>query len=187
MQRRNVLLAFVILHFAYGAIAKPHHDDKGGKPHHHGDFLNFDFDLRDPCAEWQAGFADYRADQESFYELAWTWANECTNVNRGLFISGNNHSDDLFMFIKHPICSLEPSTIYEVEAWVELWSKAPTGCIGAGGDPGENVYVKFGAVSEEPSTGIEDDGTVRMNVDIGRQSISGADALVIGNIATSIT
>ena len=91
------------------------------------------------------------------------------------------------MFIKHPICSLEPSTIYEVEAWVELWSKAPTGCIGAGGDPGENVYVKFGAVPEEPSPVIEDDGAVRMNVDIGRQSISGADALVIGNIATSIT
>jgi len=93
----------------------------------------------------------------------------------------------LFMFIKHSICNLEPCTIYEVEACVELWSKAPTGCIGAGGDPGENVYVKFGAVPEEPSPVIEDDGMVRMNVDIGRQSIGGADALVIGNIATSIT
>ncbi|PYJ61684.1 MAG: PEP-CTERM sorting domain-containing protein [Verrucomicrobia bacterium] len=178
MWRRNVLLWFIFVHCTYWAM---------GKNHHHDPFEYFDFDLRRPCAGWQAGFADYLADQESLYELAWAYVNECTNLNQGLFISGNNHSDDLFMFIKHPICSLEPSTIYEVEAWVELWSKAPTGCIGAGGDPGENVYVKFGAVPDEPSPVIEDDGTVRMNVDIGRQSISGADALVIGNIATSIT
>ncbi|PYJ98385.1 MAG: PEP-CTERM sorting domain-containing protein [Verrucomicrobia bacterium] len=178
MLRRNLLLSFIFVHCTYWAM---------GKPHHHDSFEYFDFDLRRPCAGWQAGFADYLADQESFYELASAYADACTNLNRGLFISGNNHSDDLFMFIKRPICNLEPSTIYEVEAWVEFWSKAPTGCIGAGGDPGESVYVKFGATPVEPSTVIEDDGTVRMNVDIGHQAIDGADAVVIGNIATSIT
>ena len=66
-------------------------------------------------------------------------------------------------------------------------AKAPTGCIGVGGDPGESVYVKFGAAPEEPSPVIQEDGTVRMNVDIGQQAIGGADAVVIGNIATSIT
>ena len=178
MWRRNFLLWFIFVHCAYWVM---------GKPHHHRPPEYFDFDLRRPCARWEAGFADYLADQESLYELAWAYANGCTNLNQGLFISGNNHSDDLFMFIKHPICNLEPCTIYEVEAWVELWSKAPTGCIGVGGDPGESVYVKFGAASGEPSPVIEDDGMVRMNVDIGQQAIDGADALVIGNIATSLT
>ncbi len=157
-----------------------------GKSHHH-DILNFDFDLRCSCDGWQAGFADYLANQESLYELTSTCSNESTNLNQGLFISGKNYSDDLFMFIKHPICNLEPSAIYQVEAWVEFWSKAPTGCIGVGGDPGESVYVKFGAAPEEPSPVIQEDGTVRMNVDIGQQAIGGADAVVIGNIATSIT
>jgi len=177
MWRRKVLIAFIVVQFTYSAM---------GKPHHHDSFLNFDFDLRRWRDGWQAGFADYRADQESFYELAWAYQDECTNLNRGFFISGDNHSDDLFMFIKRPVCNLEPSTLYEVEAWVEFWSKAPTGCAGVGGDPGASVFVKFGAAEEEPSPVIENDGMVRMNVDIGHQAIGGANAVVIGNIATSI-
>ena len=45
-----------------------------GKNHHHDPFEYFDFDLSRPCAGWQAGFADYLADQESLYELAWAYA-----------------------------------------------------------------------------------------------------------------
>jgi hypothetical protein len=146
--------------------------------------VNFDFSHS--CAGWQVGFADYTADQEPFYELTWGCAQQRTNLNRGLFISGSNHSDDLFMFIKHAVHGLKPSTSYRIDAWVEFWSKAPTGCVGIGGDPGKNVYVKFGAAPIEPATVVED-GVVRMNVDIGHQALGGADAQVIGNIATSIT
>jgi hypothetical protein len=91
------------------------------------------------------------------------------------------------MFIKHPICGLKPLTTYQVEARVEFLSKAPTGCLGIGGDPGANVYVKFGASPEEPLAVVGDDGQVTMNVDIGHQAQDGAAAQVIGNIATSIT
>ena len=175
MSRRSVLFLFIAFHLANAAVEEPRH---------HGPSVNFD--LRRSCAGWQAGFADYYADQESFYELAWACANGPTNLNRGLFISGSNHSDDLFMFIKHRIHGLKPSTTYRIEARVQFWSKAPTGCVGIGGDSGENVYVKFGAASEEPLTVLED-GVVRMNVDIGNQAHGGANAEVIGNIATSIT
>src|SRR5438034_3437479 len=175
MSRRSVLSWFIAFHLANSAAEEPRH---------HGPSVNFD--LRRSCAGWQAGFADYYADQESFYELAWACANGPTNLNRGLFISGSNHSDDLFMFIKHRIHGLKPSTTYRIEARVQFWSKAPTGCVGIGGDSGENVYVKFGAASEEPLTVLED-GVVRMNVDIGNQAHGGANAEVIGNIATSIT
>ena len=91
------------------------------------------------------------------------------------------------MFIKHPIHGLEPRTTYRVKARVRFLSSAPTGCVGIGGDPGANVYVKFGVSPEEPSPVIGADGMVRMNVDIGNQSNSGANTVVIGNIATSIT
>ena len=176
MWRRIILCAFIAFQLANSGVA--------GR-RHHGPFVNFD--LRHSCSGWQAGFADYRADQESLYELTSTCSDESTNLNPGLFISGDNHSDDLFMFIKRPVCNLEPSTLYEVEAWVEFWSRAPTGCLGIGGDPGANVYVKFGASPEEPSPVIDAGGRVGLNVDIGHQSNRGADTLVLGDIATSFT
>jgi hypothetical protein len=145
------------------------------------------FDLRRSCAGWQAGFADYWAGQEPVYELRWECGNESTNPARGFFIAGSNRSDDLFMFIKRPIDGLKPRTPYRVSARVEFLSRAPRGCLGIGGDPGANVYVKFGATTVEPTPIIAANGQVRMNVDIGNQSNSGSNAVVIGNIATSIT
>jgi len=175
MLRKSVLLLLIAFHPASGVI---------GESHPNG--LDAIFDLRDSCCGWEVGFADYREGEQSFYELAWACADESSDLNPGLFISGSNHSDDLFMFIKRPICDLKPCTTYQVEADIEFLSKAPTGCAGIGGDPGGSVYVKFGASPEEPSTVLED-GMARMNVDIGNQVNGGANAMVIGNIATSST
>ena len=149
--------------------------------------LSVCFDLANACDDWQAGFADYPAGQESFFELAAQCADSSTNANRGVFLSGANHSDDLFMFIKHPVSGLKPAKNYFVEASIEILSKAPTNCIGVGGDPGMSVYVKFGASTVEPVPVIQTNGYVRMNVDIGSQSNSGSNAVVIGNIATTST
>jgi len=173
---KRVLISLIIFHLALYAVGK------GGR---NGLFARFD--LRESCMGWQVGFADYRADQESFYELTWACANDLTFLNRGLFISGNNHSDDLFMFIKRPIHGLKPRTAYQVKARITFLSRAPTGCLGIGGDPGANVYVKFGASPEEPSPVIDAGGRVGLNVDIGQQSNRGADTLVLGDIATSFT
>jgi len=169
-------VAFVVFLFANLTFAEPGRNS-----------LSACFDLTDSCEEWQAGFADYPAGQEMFYELTAQCTSDPTNLNRGFFLSGANHSDDLFMFIKHPVCGLKPSGAYEVEALVRILSKAPTGCIGVGGDPGAGVYVKFGASAVEPAPVLQPDGRLRMNVDIGQQSNSGSNAVVIGDIATGIT
>ena len=176
MLRRSVLLLFFVFSLAFWTAADPGHNH-----------LDASFDLRRSCSTWQVGFADYLAGQESFYHLTWECAQQPTNLLQGLFISGMNNSDDLFMFLKHPMTGLKPLTDYRVQAQVQFLSKAPTGCVGLGGDPGASVYVKFGASTEEPSAIVEADGMVRMNVDIGHQAFGGADAQVIGNIATGIT
>jgi len=173
---RTIEITLVIFLVALRAIAEPGRNNSTAC-----------FDLTDACEEWQPGFADYPAGQEMFYELTAQCASDPTNLNRGFFLSGANHSDDLFMFIKHPVCGLKPSGAYEVEAWVRILSKAPTGCIGVGGDPGAGVYVKFGASAIEPAPVLQPDGRLRMNVDIGQQSNSGSNAVVIGDIATGIT
>jgi hypothetical protein len=148
--------------------------------------VSANFNLRRSCGDWQAGFADYPPGQEDFFELGWRCDQAPTNANRGLLLTGRNHSDDLFMFIKRPLDGLKPLTTYQIKANVQFLSRAPTGCIGIGGDPGASVHVKFGASDVEPVPVIVND-RYRMNVDIGRQSQGGTNAVVLGNIATTIT
>ena len=71
-----------------------------------------------------------------------------------LFISGVNRSDDLFMFYKGQVGGLQGGTTYQVSFQVEFATIAPSGCIGVGGAPGENVYIKAGATTER-ANGIE--------------------------------
>ena len=50
--------------------------------------------------------------------------------------------------------------------------------------PAESVWIKAGATAVEPLP-VRDGSYLRMNVDIGRQSAGGAQAVVLGDIANS--
>jgi len=102
---------------------------------------------------------------------------------KGLFISGTNHSDDLWMFWKKKLTGLLPNTEYQVVLDVEMASSVPPGQVGIGGSPGEGVYVKAGASRSEPVAVVDSQGWWRMNIDKGNQSTSGADASVLGHIS----
>jgi hypothetical protein len=149
--------------------------------------LSFNFELRNDCTNWNAGFADFPVESSASYELMWKCApiSELTNAV-GLYITGINHSDDLFMFIKRPLTGLAPNSEYEFKGTVTFWSNAPKGCAGAGGKPGESVYLKFGVVDREPEP-MRVDGFFRMNVDVGRQANGSKSVKVLGDVATSNT
>jgi hypothetical protein len=66
---------------------------------------------------------------------------------------------------------------------VELASNVPGGLMGIGGSPGESVWIKTGASTVEPMAEADDQGWLRMNVDIGSRSNGGDDAVVVGTIA----
>jgi len=136
---------------------------------------------------WSAGFADYPLNEEDFYELSSGRQAVPAPLSRyqGYRLSGNNHSDDLFMFIKKKFSGLKPNTRYELEFEVTLATNAPRGCIGVGGAPGESVFVKAGASAEEPKPVISGDAIYRMNIHIGSQGSSGSDAVVLGDMANS--
>jgi hypothetical protein len=136
---------------------------------------------------WIAGFSDYPAGQEGFYELDSGYRPlppPLDTMGSALFISGNNHSDDLFMFYKGRIGGLEPGRTYRVSFAVEFATSVPQGCVGIGGSPGESVYVKAGASEVEPAA-VNTGGYYRMNVDKGEQSNGGANAVVLGDVANS--
>lgn len=134
---------------------------------------------------WIGGFSDYPVTEESFYELAWGWENLPNPIDgwtKGIYLSGNNHSDDLFMFIKHPFQGLEPGAEYKVSLFVTIENNVGVGGIGVGGSPGESVYAKIGASTDEPES-VNTNGQYVLNLDKGNQGVGGVNADVVGDLA----
>jgi hypothetical protein len=147
----------------------------------------FDFRFCESRERWTGGFADLPvgALDDPAYGLRFGLARippSAGLAGEGLRLAGTNRSDDLFMFAKRRLTGLRPSTAYSVVFRVEIASNAGPGCVGAGGAPGESVYVKGGASPTKPRVRAED-GTLRLNLDTGNQSQRGDDAVVLGNVA----
>jgi hypothetical protein len=168
---RNYILAFLLLpFFAFGT----------------------EFSFPADSEHWEGDFTDYPVNEENFYELAWGWENLPVTVigqngallKKGLFLSGNNHSDDLFMFVRRKIEGLKPNAVYALGFSVLIETNAPAGAAGIGGAPGESVYFKVGASTEKPRK-IAANGFYYLNVDKGNQSQGGENALVIGDLANA--
>lgn len=145
------------------------------------------FDFDDGAGGWTAGFADHPVGEEEFYELSAGVASlpPPLQSDRGFRVSGNNHSDDLFMFIKKKLSGLTPNSRYDVQFSITFATNVPSGCAGIGGSPGESVYVKAGATAAEPAARDDGNGFYVMNIDKGNQSVGGSDAIVLGNFANS--
>ena len=149
----------------------------------------FEFDFAQSDFGWVAGFADYPPGDEAFYELESghrLLPAPLDGSRLGLFISGNNHSDDLFMFWKKRVVGLRPGETYGARLTVEFATNAPRDCAGVGGAPGEGVTVKAGASAVEPAAVARGD-IYEMSIDKGNQVQGGANAAAIGNVAGSRT
>lgn len=148
------------------------------------------FDLNTGAQEWEAGFADYPVDGEEDHELESdhkALPAPLDPARKGIYISGNNHSDDLLMFLSRRVEDLEPGMRYRVLIEVQLATNAPQGCAGVGGAPGESVYVKAGASSAEPELVVGENDHYELDVDLGEQAADGTAGIVLGNIANSNT
>jgi hypothetical protein len=145
------------------------------------------FDFTQGQHDWQVDFTDFPSGpgDSSYYELKYAYTNLPDNLGqnkKSVMLSGNNRSDDLFMFMKKKISDLTPNTDYAIVFEVILASNAPKGAAGIGGAPGESVYLKAGASALEPKKVI-DDAYYVLNVDKGTQASSGENTVVLGNIA----
>jgi heat shock protein HslJ len=148
-------------------------------------WTQFKYTFEDSPDGWSHGFADLPADADpQFYQLdGGRRALPGELVGGGYNLRGDNHSDDLFMFLKVQAGGLEPNTTYDVKFLVDLATAVPEGLMGIGGSPGESVYLKVGASSIEPSAVEDGSGYLRMNIDKGQQAQGGADMIVLGHIA----
>jgi len=171
----------VLLFIALATISCSNDEEENSK--------TFTYRFTNNAEGWTGSFADYPVGEEEFYELKSEYAKlpAPLNASEGSFmISGNNHSDDLFMFIKRQAEGLKPNTTYEVTFDIEFASNAATNVMGVGGAPGESVCMKIGAVATEPGRKVEDD-YYRMNIDKSNQSDPGEAMDTIGHVGVSDT
>ena len=173
---------FVVLTLLIGASI----GSCSGHPAEPTDALTFSFDFSRGPQGFVAGFADYPPDHADSYELTsgYRALPSPLEPRSALFISGVNRSDDLFMFFRGSIGGLPPGARHGVTVSVEIATDTPAGCVGVGGAPGESVWIKAGATAVEPLP-VREGAYLRMNVDIGNQSVGGAQAVVLGNVANS--
>ena len=153
-----------------------------------GDFkkeFQFNYTFEEDEQGWVTDFADLPADfDETFYELDSSWGALPSGLEgNAIYLSGHNHSDDLFMFLKKQIDGLKPNTTYQVFFSIDLASNTPEGMMGIGGSPGESVFVKAGSTTNEPEVIIDDQGWLRMNIDKGNQASEGEDMINLGTLA----
>jgi len=150
------------------------------------------YDFRNGVQDWKAGFADYPPGAEQPYQLESGIRDLPAGAEpkgTGFYIAGNNHSDDLFMFLKRKLGAAEgvqENTTYRLTFQIVLASSAPSGCTGIGGAPGEGVTVKAGGSATEPQPEVKD-GMYRLNVDKGQQDTGGPAGEVVGNVANNIS
>ena len=146
--------------------------------------VGFDFNQND--GGFTPIFSDYPNEQgvEEFYELRSDHEEvPIADAGKGLFLSGNNHSDDLFMGYFKELSGLAPETEYQFTVRFKLATNVENDMIGIGGAPGESVFVKCGVASEEPESSLDSLNHFRLNIDKGSQSTGGADMIVVGNLA----
>ena len=152
-----------------------------------GDARRIAFDFDDGAAGWEAGFADYPAGREDFFELdaGVEPLPAPLDARSGFRLSGSNRSDDLFMFIARRFDGFEPDTRHDLDFEVTFATNAPSGCVGIGGPPGEAVTIKAGAAAARPEPVDDGSGFLLLNLDKGNQSSGGSDAIALGDFANS--
>lgn len=143
----------------------------------------FDFEQND--GGFTPIFADYPVgdDVDEFYELDYEWTSCPQQDGMALFLSGNNHSDDLFMGVYREIRGLTAGQLYEFQVSFRLATNVESGMIGVGGSPGASVYVKGGITAEKPQREPDDQQHYHLNIDKGNQGTDGCDMQLLGDLA----
>lgn len=153
--------------------------------------FTFSYLFSDSVSGWTADFADYPVDSTG-YHLHFKHDTLPYNINPdssrySLKLSGTNiNGDGLFMFIKRKISGLRPATTYEVLLNVRLASREPITNNDVDDTSGELVYLKLGALTEEPARIVVSDHYA-VNLDKGEGDLGGDNMILAGNIGVAAT
>jgi hypothetical protein len=154
------------------------------------DTFDIEFDFSSDYQGWVAGFADYPVGKEAEWSIGSSLAALPAPLDasrKGIRLSGENHSDDLFMYISRGITALAPNKQYALHFRVTIATNAPKNCAGIGGSPGESVVLKVGGTAREPARIVDGAQYYRANFDHGSQLQGGTATSPVGDLANSNT
>jgi hypothetical protein len=143
------------------------------------------YDFSTDTYGWQGDFADYKAKDSLKSQLLYGFSNRPANISnfddqKSIMLSGNNLSNNLFMFLKKKVDGLIPNKEYTVVFEVEFGANV------AVLSSEDSIYLKVGAAQREPKKIIQSD-YYRINIDKGIAAYDGGnDMTVIGSIGTSV-
>ncbi len=146
------------------------------------------FDFKKSDAGFTPIYADYpnSEDVEDFYEFKYEYGKiPIDGAGNGIFISGNNHSGDLFMGYVKKLDGFAPERTYHFTVSFQLATDVEGGLVGIGGSPGESVTVKCGITQTQPMSTVDESeecAYYRLNIDAGLQSNAGKDMVVVGDM-----
>lgn len=146
--------------------------------------LTAKFEKMNETGQWYTGFSDCPQDT-SGYKINFKIADIPSSTGKSgksLMMSGQNSSDDLFLYTYRKVNGLKKDAKYNVDFKLILASKYANGSVGIGGSPANSVYVKAGFVTTKPASQIKD-GNYVVNVDKANQSQSGNEMKVLGDLA----
>ena len=145
--------------------------------------LWYDFEQDD--AGFVPIFADYPATEgaDTFYELdARHDSIPIEQAGKGLYLAGNNHSDDLFMGYYKELTGLPENANCIFRVRLKLATNVRGGLVGIGGSPGSSVYVKCGITEKKPLAVVTEQKQYRLNLDKGNQGAGGKDMEIVGDL-----
>jgi hypothetical protein len=192
--RKMLISTIVILALLSGCASGPAGTEKSGEsggpggsgtPHMKAQ-SEIEVNFNKTSTDWVGGHSDYTSDTQPTDVVIQPRRLPGIFGGHGLYTTGTNRSDDLFIYIKKKFTGFAPDRDYLLTFSVTFLTDAPAGCVGAGGAPGEAVILKAGAAAVEPST-VAIDSQYQMNIDKGNQARGGKNAVVLGNIAGTNT
>jgi len=133
---------------------------------------------------WDVGFSDYTTLTKPTDVKQVHAAIPIPGASKALYMGATNLSDDLLLYTYRKVTGFIPNSTYIGQFTVTFASDAPAGCAGAGGSPGDSVWL-IGAVSrDKPENKMIRENTL-LNISRGNQSTGGDSADVLGTIGIS--
>lgn len=139
-------------------------------------------DLSRDLAGFTPLLADYPQGADAFYELDVSRQPiPIAGAGFGLRLTGNNHSDDLFLGAYRLLEGLPPETPCVFTVTLRIATDVDGGLVGIGGSPGSSVFFKCGITAAKPRREVVD-GSYRLTLGKGNQGQDGPDMALIGNL-----
>ena len=187
VSRRTLLLAGMVLIGAAcdGESDPPPPPPPAPPPSPPAQAVTVNFSFAENFAGWEPGYSDYVEGQERPIDFRFGHERLPPPLDgrRGIYLSGSNASDDLFMYISRLVDGLKAGQPYRVDTRLVFATNAPQDCFGVGGQPGESVWIKAGASPVAPERVIDTTGYVGINVDKAQQANDGEEMEIIGTFA----